>query len=249
MSGGDAEPRVLTEDRGNGVRLVTMNRPDALNAFDAAQYEDMTATLTAAGCDDDVVVTVVTGAGRAFSSGADTRVLGGDAPDPQRILDAFITFVETLAAFPKPLVAAVNGVGVGIGMTMLLHCDLVLLAGDARLRTPFARIGVSPEAGSSALLPAAIGPQQAARMLMVGDWIEADEAVELGLALRSVPADRLLDEALALADSVAGGDRHSLRATKQLLVDARSKILGDAVQRELDVLTELVVRRLADGSS
>jgi len=244
VSGGDA-PRVLVEERGDGVRLITMNRPDALNAFDADQYEQTTAALTDAATDDSVVVVVITGAGRAFSSGADTQVLAGDTDDPERISKAFPEFCERLVDFPKPLIAAVNGVGVGIGMTMLLHCDMVVIADDARLRTPFARIGVSPEAGSSVLLPATIGPQQAARMLMVGDWVGSSEAVNLGLALRAVPAERLLDDALELASEVAARDPHSLRATKQLLIESRTRLLGDTIHREIEVLSELVVRRLA----
>lgn len=244
MSEVDTHARVLVEDRGDGVRLITMNRPDALNAMDADQYEQITAALTTAAIDDDVVVVVITGAGRAFSSGADTRVLAGDTDEPERIMRAFPDFCERLVDFPKPLIAAVNGVGVGIGMTMLLHCDMVVMADDARLRTPFTRIGVSPEAGSSVLLPAVVGPQHAAHMLMVGDWVDANEAVDMGLALRAVPTERLLDDALGLASEVTAGDPHSLQATKKLLVEGRTRLLGDTIHREIEVLSELVVRRL-----
>ncbi len=146
----ETDGRVVVDDHGGGVRLVTMNRPDRLNAFDTAQYEAAIDALVNARDDDSVSVVVVTGAGRAFSSGADTQVLAGDIDDPTRILDAFVTYVETLAAFPKPLLAAVNGAGIGIGMTMLLHCDIVVMADDARLRAPFVSLGVSPEGASSA---------------------------------------------------------------------------------------------------
>lgn len=245
-SGEDA--RLLTEDVGDGVRVLTMHRPDSLNAFDADQYEAVTGALRAAEVDDTVTAVVVTGEGRAFSAGADVRVLAGETTEPDRITQAFVDYVGCLAEFGKPLLAAVNGVAVGIGMTMLLHCDLVVLADDARLRAPFAALGVSPEGASSVLLPAAVGWQQAARILLTGDWVDADEAVALGLALTAVPGARVVDETVELARRIATGDGRSLAATKRLLVEGRRRLLGDTVRREVDVLADLVAARLAESS-
>ena len=107
----------------------------------------------------------------------------------------FPHFLDTLAALPKPVIAAVNGIGVGIGMTMLLHVDIAFIATTARLRAPFVPLGVVPEAAGSLLMPVVMGNQRAALKLYTGDWITADEAVECGLALRAVAPDELMDAA------------------------------------------------------
>ena len=218
------------EDRG-AVRLLTLDRPEALNAFDSPLYRAAGTALTAARADDGVSVVVITGAGRAFSAGQDldemARLAGGEA-----IESGFPVLLDALESFDKPLVAAVNGPAVGIGFTMLPHCDLVLVAEGARLRTPFAEMGVPPEAASSVLFPARMGWQRAAEVLFTSPWLSAEEAVECGIALRTVPPGDLLREALALADRIAAAPLAALRAIKATMLAGRADAVAAARARE-----------------
>ena len=144
------------EDRGR-VRILTLDRPGALNAFNDDLYDAVRDALQAAAEAPDVAVVLLTGRGHAFTAGQDL----GELAQPRRHEDGkahgFPPFIATLEAFPKPLLAAVNGLAVGIGLTLLPHCDVVLVAEEARLRAPFISLGVTVEAGNSLLLPATIG--------------------------------------------------------------------------------------------
>jgi enoyl-CoA hydratase/carnithine racemase len=221
---------VQVEDRG-AVRLLTLDRPGALNAFDSPLYRAAGAALTAARDDDGVKVAVLTGAGRAFSAGQDlhemARLAAGEAVE-----SGFPVLLAALETFDKPLVAAVNGVAVGIGFTMLPHCDLVLVAEGARMRAPFAEMGVPPEAASSVLLPARMGWQRAAEVLFTSRWLSASDAVECGIALRVVPAADLLDHVLDLAAAVATAPLPALRAIKSTMLAGRADAVGAARARE-----------------
>jgi enoyl-CoA hydratase/carnithine racemase len=221
---------VATEGRGP-VRVLTLERPEVLNAFDTALYRATAAALDAARDDDDVHVVVLTGAGRAFSSGQDLGEMARLATGEQSG-SGFPALLDALGAFDKPLVAAVNGAAIGIGFTLLPHCDLVLVADTARFRTPFAEMGVPPEAASSVLFPERMGAQQAARVLFTSAWLSAEEAVDLGIALRVVPAADLLDEALALAGQVAANPLPALRAIKGALLAGRNAAVTAARRYE-----------------
>ncbi|MDZ4828474.1 MAG: enoyl-CoA hydratase-related protein [Actinomycetota bacterium] len=204
---------ILVEDRGR-VRLLTLNRPEALNAFDSALYRATGAALDDARADDNVHAVVLTGAGRAFSAGQDLKEMARLAAGEPGLESGFPVLLEALQTFDKPLIAAVNGVAVGIGMTLLPHCDIVLVANDARFRTPFAEMGVAPEAGSSYLFPARMGAQRAAFVLLTGEWLNAEQAVEYGLAFsRHIPVD-LLPRAVAVATEIAASTLPALRAIK-----------------------------------
>ncbi len=135
-------------------------------------------------------------------------------------------------ALDKPLVAAVQGPAVGFGATLLLHCDLVLVANDARLRFPFTFLQTSPEAASSVLLPLLAGPQRAAELLFTSRWVDSAEAVDLGLALRRCPPDRLGAEAITLADAVAAQPPVAVAAAKRLLRSGRADAVRAALARE-----------------
>lgn len=215
----------------DGVRLLTLDRPAALNAFDTPLYRATGAALDAARADDAVKVVVLTGAGRAFSAGQDLDEMARLAAG-ERIDSGFPVLLDALQAFDKPLVAAVNGAAVGIGFTMLPHCDLVLAAEGARFRTPFAEMGVPPEAASSVLFPARMGWQRAAEVLFTSPWLSAAEAVECGIALRVVPADALLAEALALAGTIAAAPLAALRAIKATMLAGRADAVAAARARE-----------------
>ena len=225
---------MLVEDVGR-VRLLTLNRPEKANAFDGALYEVAGAALRAAADDDSVSVVVVTGAGKSFSAGVDI-----DAMTAGTVGATFSGFVEMVTGFPKPLLGAVNGAAVGIGLTMLLHFDVVLLSDRARLRAPFTRMGVAPEAASSFLLPRRMGRQHAASALFTSDWIEPDEAVEQGLAVKVCPHDRLLPEALGLAARMAEHPLPSLIATKRLILDADRDAIAHAMEMEGAAFAELL---------
>jgi enoyl-CoA hydratase/carnithine racemase len=234
VSGTEAEPaRVRSEDAPGraGVRVLTLDRPGALNAFDSALYRAAGAALDAARDDDAVKVAVLTGAGRAFSAGQDLDEMARLAAGEQ-VESGFPVLLDALQRFDKPLVAAVNGPAVGIGFTMLAHCDLVLAAAGARFRTPFAEMGVPPEAASSYLFPARMGWQRAAEVLFTSPWLDAGEAVACGIALRVVPDEQLMDEALDLAHAVAAAPLAALRAIKATMLAGRADAVAAARARE-----------------
>ncbi len=231
---------VLRVEIRGGIRVLTLDRPEALNAFNDDLYDAVRVALTDAANDPTTAVVVLTGAGRAFSAGQDL----GEMSRPPKYSDGephgFVAFIETVESFPKPLLAAVNGVGVGIGLTILPHCDIVMMAEGARLRAPFVSLGVTVEAGNSVLLPARVGPQEAAHVLFTATWIDASRAVEIGLAWRAYPDDELLDAALALAAEIAAMPVESLVATKKLLVDGRLDAVRAARDREERSFAELL---------
>jgi enoyl-CoA hydratase/carnithine racemase len=230
---------VIRIDDRDGVRLLTLDRPEAMNAFDTALYRAAADALDAARLDDDVKIVVVTGEGRAFSAGQDLKEMARLAAG-EPIESGFPFFLEALERFDKPLMAAVNGVAIGIGFTMLPHCDLVLMSETARCRVPFAELGVPPEAASSLLFPARMGWQQASRILFTSDWVGAEEAVRLGIALSVHPADELLDAAMALASRIATAPLAALRAIKTAMLAARSDEVTAARAREEQAFAELL---------
>jgi enoyl-CoA hydratase/carnithine racemase len=215
-----------------GVLVVTMNRPDKKNAFDRTMWRDMRDTLDEARDDDSVRCVVVTGAGNAFTAGQDLAEMGAIDTADAESENGFSAFMDRLCAFDKPLIAAVNGVGVGIGMTMLLYCDYVYIAEGARLRAPFVTLGVVPEAASSFLLPAVIGYRNAIDLLFESDFIDARRAVELGLATALCSAEQLLPAALERARHLASKPLGSLRRTKQLVMATRDEQIKAARARE-----------------
>jgi enoyl-CoA hydratase/carnithine racemase len=237
----DVSSVLLVRDEG-AVRLLTLNRPDVRNAFDAALYLALSGALQDARADDAVNVVVLTGAGHVFSSGQDldemAALAGGTAPEGAE--RGFPTLLDTVQAFDKPLIAAVNGPGVGLGFTLLAHCDLVLVADTARFKVPFAELGVAPEAASSYLFPLRLGPQVAANVLLGSAWLSAEEAVATGFALRSCPADAVVDEALELATGMAAAPLVSLRTIKSLLLQAHVPEVEAARAREEAAFAELL---------
>jgi len=212
------------------VRTLTIERPEALNAMNNDVFVGLRDSLDAAAADDSIAVVVVTGRGRAFCAGLDLA----EAASQHSGADQFPSMLQVLAQFPKPLIAAVNGLGVGIGMTMLAHCDLVLMADDAKLRTPFPQLGLAPEAGSSYTFGSVMGWQNAAYVLMSGRWFSAQECLDMGLAWKVCSPDALLGEAMTAAQELAANPIPSLVATKQLMLDAgRAEQAIDAHKREL----------------
>lgn len=210
---------VLTSEDNGRVRTLRIDRPDALNAMNNAVFAAIRDALVAAATDDRVAVVVLTGRGRAFCAGQDlTEMLSSHDPDAEA--HQFPSMLEALATFPKPFIVSVNGLGVGIGMTILGHADLALMADTARLRTPFPQLGVAPEAASSYTFAARMGWQQAAYVLLSGRWFSAQECLDMGLVWRVVPADQLEAETQAVAQELAANPIPSLVATKRLMLEA-----------------------------
>ena len=232
---GRSEPLAVVSDVGAaGVRVVRFNRPRARNAFNRAMYLAVTDALRAALETSAVHAVVLTGTGEAFSAGQDLKemaaLVAGDG-GPQAA-DGFRGFIDVVSGFAKPLLAAVNGVGVGLGFTLLLHCDMVFMADDARLRVPFAELGVPAEAASSYLFPRRMGWQRAAEVLLTGRWVSAEEVVAYGLALRTCPAASVVDETVALAERIALGSPAATAAIKALMVAAERDALAATRARE-----------------
>jgi len=236
-----ADDKVLSIEDDGAVRLLTMNRPESKNAFNRALYDALGAALDAAAADDSVTVCVITGAADSFSAGQDLKALANIKEHPEET-QGFDPFTRSLAAFDKPLIAAVNGVAVGVGVTMLPHCDIVLAAETARFKLPFVALGLVPEAASSLLLPLTVGHQRAALHLLTGDWMSAEEAVAHGLALSLHAPEAVLGDALALARRIAEAPMEAVRNTKRLLRAARADAVTAALDREIVFLDEIVRR-------
>jgi enoyl-CoA hydratase/carnithine racemase len=219
----------ILEETENRVRILTLNRPEARNAFNIELWQDLHDSLADAERDNGVSVVILTGARGAFTAGQDLSEMtappgGGEHP--------FAACMERIIDFDKPLIAAVNGVGVGFGLTVLLHCDMAYIARGARLKVPFVSLGVVPEAASSYLLPVQVGPQHAAEILFTADWVTSSKAVEIGLAMREVAPESLMAEVKALAARIAVHPLGSLRHTKRLVREARIEAVRAARARE-----------------
>ncbi len=221
----------------DGVTTITLTREASLNAFGGAQYAALARALEHAEGDPSVHCVLLTARGRAFSAGSDLNDDGGEP-------DAYERFIARLEGFAKPIVAAVNGLAVGIGATLLGHCDIVIAADEARFRLPFAALGLVPEAGSTVTLPTRMGPQATAHAMFTGGWISAADAAAAGLVWRTCPADRLASEAAELCATIAAMPVESLIATKQLLLETRLPAARAARERE-----ERVFRRMQQGEA
>lgn len=218
----------------NRVRTLTLNRPDALNAFNEDLYDATTVAIRDAAADDGVAVVVLTGAGRAFSAGNDLIELEARATGsgfrPGKF--GFNGLMDALTDFPKPLICAVNGVGLGIGATILGFADLVFMSSTARLKCPFTALGLAPEAASSYQLPALIGRQNAAWILMSSEWISPAQALAMGLAWRVCEPGDLEAETRHHAELLAARPISSLIAVKRTITAPRITGIRAALQRE-----------------
>ncbi len=226
----------------NRVRTLTLNRPEALNAFNEALYEATADAIRAAAADPEVAVVLLTGNGRAFSAGNDLKEMQARITDPSlsNTGSHFTVMIDALADFPKPLICAVNGLGVGIGTTVLGYADLVFMSSDARLKCPFTSLGVAPEAASSYLLPQLIGRQNAAWLLMSSEWVTAEEALRMGLVWRVCEPDDLLPEARRHAEILAARPIPSLMAVKQTIAAPSRSGIEAATERENAHFAELM---------
>lgn len=231
--------RVEVHDRAS---WMTFDRPDRLNSFTGGDYRDLRVAVESAAADPATRVIVLTGAGRAFSVGADRSLMDGTATAEDRTLAGaeFAAMLEAFGRCDKPVVAAVNGLAVGIGCTVLLHCDLVLVAESARLRLPFTALGLVPEAASSVLLPARARWGDLAWAVFSSEWIDAQAALDMGLAWRVVPDEAIVEETTTTVQAIAAHDPSSVAATKRLLTAGRAVLVRDAMARENTELAALL---------
>ena len=207
---------ITDQDR---VRTVALNRPKALNAFNKRQFDEVAEAFLDAEADADCRVLVLTGTGRAFSAGADL----GPSTDYQPVhgLDGML---HSIVDFTKPLVLAVNGLGVGIGATLSGLADFVYLAESVRLRCPFSTLGLVAEAGSTRTFPALMGRQRAMWFLMASEWMSAAECKDAGIALDVLPDEGFLEAVQEKAAQLARLPRESLAAAKRLIVDDEARV-------------------------
>jgi enoyl-CoA hydratase/carnithine racemase len=205
----------IVQVRSGPVLQLGFHRPERRNAITAAMYAALADGLRQAADDAATKVVVLHGTPQAFTAGND---LGDFLDNPPTGDDApVMRFLAAIVAFPKPLVAAVNGPAVGVGTTMLLHCDLVYAGDEAQFSLPFASLGLCPEGGSSVLLPVLAGYARAAERLLLGEPFDAHEAREMGLVNKVMPPAQVLEYALARAQLLARQPAASLRETKRLL--------------------------------
>jgi 2-(1,2-epoxy-1,2-dihydrophenyl)acetyl-CoA isomerase len=229
---------VRYEQRG-AVAVITLNRPDSLNAFQTELRADVHEAFERARDDTAVRVVVFTGEGRCFSAGADLKA--GIDRDVREILQSeYRPILEIIAAIPKPVIAAIPGSAAGIGMSMALQCDLVLMADNAFLLSPFTTISLVPDGGLNWTLVRQLGYRRAFQLSVESERISADRCVELGLANKAVPADELQAAALEWAEALAQRAPLSLAATKKVMRYAANKEWGDAYDMEAKLQGELL---------
>lgn len=233
----------------NSTLILRLNRLDKYNALTGAMYASLADALIEADGDDKIRVVVITGGETCFTSGNDLRDF---LETPPQSLDAPVfRFMDSVISLKKPLIAAVCGAAIGIGTTLLLHCDLVYITNKSKLSVPFVRLGLCPEFGSSLILPSLLGPVLASRLLLCGDTFSGEDAVVWGIASASFdnPSD-CLDQALLQAERFALADQVALRETKGLLRESQPE-LRKVVRAESEAFIALVQReetRKAIGS-
>ncbi|HEY3500247.1 MAG TPA: enoyl-CoA hydratase [Polyangiaceae bacterium] len=228
---------LLIEEREGNTAVLRLNRPASMNALDEALVTALGAGLARASSDENVRAVVLTGEGGAFCSGADLKdamkAFGSGVALEDR-LAAFQATILAIAAAPKPVIAAVDGAAVGFGADLALACDLRLLSERAYLQEKFVGIGLMPDGGGTFHLARLVGPGRALELLLLGEKVEAARALELGLANRVLPVERLLPEASALAQRLAEGPPLALARIKAATRAGLSGTLEEALRREAE---------------
>ena len=223
---------------GDGIMAIGIHRPHKKNALTDQMYHTMRQALTRAGEDPDVRVILLHGTDQVFCAGNDLK--GFDTRDPDRPSPG-VRFLSVLADFDKPVVAAVSGIAVGIGVTLLLHCDLVYAAEGCRFRLPFVNLGVCPEAGSSLLLPASAGYKKSAELLMLGDFFSAATAADIGIITDTVSPGQVLAHAREKAEALTRKPRQALVTIKTLLKQERRQAVTERMALESRLFGQLLL--------
>jgi 2-(1,2-epoxy-1,2-dihydrophenyl)acetyl-CoA isomerase len=229
-----------------GAATIELNRPAALNAWNKQFGEDLLAALRGAAADEAVRAIVITGAGRAFSSGADLKDVSGGQTTPDGRPDVYRTLTEryhpimhAIRDVPKPVVASVNGPAVGIGCSLALCCDLIVASESAYFLLAFVNIGLVPDGGSSLFVPTRVGMARASELSMLGERLPAGKALEWGLINRVVADDRLQAETAALAARLAAGPTRSYAGTKRQLNNWLYSSMDEQLELEAQIQQEM----------
>jgi enoyl-CoA hydratase/carnithine racemase len=202
------------------IATITLNRPDKLNAFSEAMIDAWAESLAEAQRDDNVSVVIVTGAGRAFCTGGDVERMGAGKPPLEyknELWERIHRVPKTLEAMDKPVIAMVNGVTFGAGMGMCVMCDVRMASDEARFSTGYIKVGLVPGDGDTYFLPRLVGPAKALELLWTADFIDAAEALRLGIVNRVVPPGHLHEATYAFARQVAEGPQIAIRMIKRLV--------------------------------
>lgn len=245
----DALETVRVERRG-AAAIVELNRPDALNAWNFQLGVDLREALEGVGADDSVRAVLITGAGRGFSSGADlSEDRHGEADDAlgddgqldlsKRLRERYHPIIRAIREMPKPVIAGVNGPAAGIGCSLALSCDLIVAAHSSFFLLAFVNIGLVPDGGSSAFVPARIGKARAAEMMMLGERVPAPKALEWGLVNEVVPDESLRGEAEELLERLAAGPTRSYAGSKALINRRYFAELEAQLEAEADTQREM----------
>jgi enoyl-CoA hydratase/carnithine racemase len=235
----ETSPQEILTELCDGTLLVRIHRPERKNALTLAMYAGLTAALAEATRNPVIRVVVLTGSGDSFTSGNDIADFLANPPSDET--SPVFQFLSALRQFAKPLIAAVNGVAVGIGVTLLLHCDLVYIRAGATLQLPFVNLGLCPEAGSSLLLPRLIGYPRAAELLLLGEPFSAEQALEWGLINGlGADAEATLERALAKARRLAGLPAAAVQLTKTLLRRAGTEAVRETIALESQHFVDLL---------
>jgi enoyl-CoA hydratase/carnithine racemase len=233
---------ILT-NKTNGILTITFNRPDKKNAITAAMYQTIADTLKDAESDAAVRVILITGQPKIFTAGNDLDDFLKNPP--QSTKSPVYQFIQNLIHATKPVVAAVSGPAVGIGTTLLLHCDFVYAAENAKFSMPFAKLGLCPEFASSLLLPQIAGYQRAAEKLMLGEAFSAQEACAMGFVNKVLPPAEVLAFAQAQAAKLVELPTSSLRATKHLMKGKQIAAIEAKIREESVLFGEMLVSKEA----
>jgi len=222
----------VRHELGGRARTLVFNRPTKKNALTVAMYATLAKELADAAATPAVRAVVITGAGDAFTGGNDIHDFIANPPTSDD--SPVVRFLAELVRFPKPILAAVNGVAVGVGATMLLHCDMVLAAESARFQMPFTKLGLCPEGGSSFLLPRLAGLQLASELLIWGEPFDAATAMRAGIVNEVLSQDALLPRVLARVESLFDLPPEAVAVSKALLRKPLIDDLDEAMRREAD---------------
>lgn len=229
-----------------GVATITLNRPDRLNAYIPAMGNEVVTAFRQAIADPDVRVILFTGAGRAFCAGVDLSVLAESAQaessedGPRLGEEEFVRgFPLELRASPKPLIAAINGHAIGVGVTMTLPCDIRVAAEDAKIGLTFSRLGILPGLGSTHLLPRLVGMGRAQELILSGRIMLGLEAAEIGLVQQCVPRDQVMNSAMTIARAVAEADPSVLALARRALYEGGGSSFEEALANEQKLSAQL----------
>jgi 2-(1,2-epoxy-1,2-dihydrophenyl)acetyl-CoA isomerase len=230
-----------------GIVAITLNRPEALNAFDFLMGEELLDALMACGKDDGVRVVILSGEGRAFSAGGDVKLMARFLEEGmpvrffQRLIPLLHPILVEMTRMPKPIIGRVHGFASGYGMSLVMGCDLVVAAESTRFNMAYVLVGLAPDGGSTFFLPRLVGPKRALDIFFTGDAIDAREAQRLGIVNRVVPDTELEQATQDLAQKLAQGAPLAMAEAKRLVYRG----MGETLERQLEDEREAIQRSAA----